>query len=280
MILVTGASGNVGREIADQLLAQGRKVRVFTRDAAKVAQFGGRAEIALGDFTQPDTFAAAAGGAEAVFLMNGALDDGVFRRLIDLARGQGVRRAVFLSSLYAAEPGSPIGRLHKAKEDTLIESGLEAAIIRAGGFMSNTNQWVGSIKAEGVIYNPMGNAPVALTHPADIAAVAVHALTIPKLTETVLDVTGDTALMIEEQIAILAKVLGRPLQVVDVAPEVAVQGLIKNGVPVHVAQALGASYAAGHRGSAATVTDTVKRVTGRKPRSYESWVREHAARFA
>jgi uncharacterized protein YbjT (DUF2867 family) len=146
--------------------------------------------------------------------------------------------------------------------------------------MSNTNQWVGSIKSEGVIYNPMGNASVALTHPADIAAVAVHALITPKLTESVLDVTGDTALTIAEQIAVLAKVLGRPLRVVNVAPEVAVQGLIKNGVPEHVAHALGASYAAGHTGSAATVTDTVKRLTGRKPRSYESWVREHAARFA
>ncbi|MDX6458008.1 MAG: hypothetical protein QOE55_1705, partial [Acidobacteriaceae bacterium] len=59
MYLVTGATGNVGREVVSQLLAQGQKVRVFSRDAAKVAQWGDRVEVAIGDFTHPETFAQA-----------------------------------------------------------------------------------------------------------------------------------------------------------------------------------------------------------------------------
>jgi uncharacterized protein YbjT (DUF2867 family) len=284
MILVTGATGNVGSEIVNQLVAQGCKVRAFTRDTARIAHLQSSSpdliEAAVGDFTQPESFGAAVAGAEAVFLMNGALPDAVFRQLLTLARRQGVKRAVFLSSLFAADPGSPIGRLHKEKEDALLASGLEAAILRAGGFMSNTNQWVGSIRAEGVVYSPVGNAPLASIHPADIAAVAVHALTESILTETIFDVTGDTVLTTAEQVAILGKALGRTLRVVDVTPETAVEGLLKNGVPQHVAEALGQSYAAMREGSAATITGTVERVTGRKPRSYESWVREHASRFA
>lgn len=280
MILVAGATGNVGSQIVNQLLAQGRKVRVFTRDSAKVAHWNGRVEVASGDFTNPESFAVAATAAEAIFLMNGALPDPVFLKLIDLAIEKSVRRIVFLSSLFAADSALPIGRMHKGKEDALLASGLEAAIVRGGSFMSNANQWLGSIKAEGVVYNPVGGGQIASIHPADIAAVAVHALTTPKLRESIFEVTGDTALTTTEQVAILSKVLGRPLRVIDVSRETAVQGLVKNGVPPHVANALGESYAAIQNGASAAITDTVERVTGRKPRSYESWFREHAPRFA
>jgi (4-alkanoyl-5-oxo-2,5-dihydrofuran-3-yl)methyl phosphate reductase len=280
MILVTGATGNVGSQIVDQLLAKGRKVRVFTRDAAKVARWGDRVEVALGDFTRPETFTAAVSGAEAAFLMNGALEDGVFRRLVEIAREKGVRRLVFLSSQAAAEPGSLVGQLHKGKEDALLASGLEAAIVRAGGFMSNTNQWLASIKAEGVVYDPTANGSATSVHPADIAAVAIHALTAPRLTETIFEVTGDQALTTAERVDILAKVLGRPLRVVEVPVEAGVEELKKHGVPPQVAQAVGESFVAMRDGRARSITDTVERVTGRKPRSFESWVREHAVRFA
>jgi len=281
MILITGATGNVGSQIVDQLLSQGRKVRIFTRDAAKVvAPLRYRVEVALGDFTQPDSFASAAAGAEAIFMMNGALDGGLFRNLLAIAKDRGVRRIVFLSSLFAADSGSSIGRLHKDKEDALLASGVEAAVVRAGGFMSNTYQWVQSIKSEGVIYNPMGSGAIASIHPADIAAVAVHALSGASLSETIFNVTGDTLLTTADKAVILSKVLGRTVRVIDVPAEVAVEGLKKNGIPPQIANALGESYDAIRNGRAATITDTVERVTGSKPRSYESWVREHAARFA
>jgi uncharacterized protein YbjT (DUF2867 family) len=280
MILVTGAAGNVGSQIVNQLLAQGLAVRVFTRDAAKVAHWGDRVTLALGDFQQPETFAAAVSGAEAVFMMNGALDGGLFRRLMAIAKEQGSPRVVFLSSLFAADPGSAIGRLHKDKEDALLASGLNAAIVRAGGFMSNTWQWLASIQTEGVVYNPMGAGQVASIDPADIAAVAVHALTVPALTETLFEVTGNELLTTEEKVAVLSRVLNRPLRVVEVPADAAVEALRKNGIPPQVAGALGESFAAIRDGRAAVVTDTVERITGRRPGTYEAWVRKHAARFA
>jgi uncharacterized protein YbjT (DUF2867 family) len=280
MILVTGATGNVGSQIVNQLLTKGHRVRVFTRDAAKVAHLGNRVELTLGDFTQPDTFAQAVTGVEAVFMMNGALDGALFRQLMAIMKQQGSPRVVFLSSLFAADRGLRIGQLHKDKEDALRESGLPYAIMRAGGFMTNTYQWIGTIKAEGVVYNAMGSGPTAPIDPEDIAAVAVHALTELTLPETLFEVTGGTLLTAPEKVNILAKYLGKPIRTIDVAPEIAVQGLLSNGIPPHVATALGQSFTAIREGRANQLTDTVQRVTGRPPRSFDAWAQTHASRFA
>jgi uncharacterized protein YbjT (DUF2867 family) len=279
MFLVTGATGNVGSQVVEQLLAEGRHVRVFTRDAAKAANLTGRVELALGDFTQPETFAQAVHRVEAIFMMNGALDGALFRQLMAIAKANGAPRVVFLSTLFAAEPDLRIGQLHKEKEDILRDSGLPFAIVRAGGFMTNTYQWLGSIRSEGAVYHAMGEGAVASVDPRDIAAIVVHALTAPVLTETLFEVTGGELLTTADKLRLLSKYAGRELRAIDITPEKAVEGLKANGIPPHVASALGQSFEAIRAGRAAQRTNTVKQVTGRPPRTYEQWVKENAARF-
>jgi uncharacterized protein YbjT (DUF2867 family) len=280
MILVTGATGNVGSQVVDQLLARQHPVRVFTRDAAKVARWGDRVQIALGDFTQADTFAAALDGVDAVFLMNGTLTSTVFRQLLAAAQAHGRPRIVFLSTLFASKPDLAIGQLHKDKEEALRDSGLLHAVVRAGGFMSNAYQWIGSIRSEGVVYNAMGSGTIASIDPGDIAAVAVHALTTPALTETLYEVTGEELLTAEQKVAILARITGKPLRTVGIEPEVAVESMLRNGLPPQVAGAVAQSMAAIRDGRATQMTDTVRRITGRPPRTFEAWAEEHAAHFA
>jgi uncharacterized protein YbjT (DUF2867 family) len=280
MYLVTGATGNVGREVVSQLLAKGQKVRVFTRDAAKVAHWGNRVEVATGDFTRPETFAQALSGVDGVFIMNGALDGGVFRQLIAAAKVQGNLRIVFLSTIFAGSPESPIGQLHKDKEDVIRASGLSGKFVRAGSFMTNAYQWIGTIKGEGVVYNALGDGKAAPIAADDIAAVAVHALTDPNPSPEVFEVTGSELLSVPEQVAILAKALGKPIKSVDVPAEAAAQGLIRAGLPAPVAAAVAQSFAAIREGRMAMVKDTVKQVTGRPPRTFQSWAQEHASRFA
>ena len=213
-------------------------------------------------------------------MMNGTLDGALFRQLIGLAQASGSPRVVFLSSLAASEADLRIGQLHKDKEDALAASGLPYAIVRAGAFMSNSYQWLGSIRAEGVVYNAAGDTPFATIDPADIAAVAVHALTVPALEETLFEVTGGETLTLPERVQILARYLGKPLRTVDIPVEKAAERLRAMGLPPQVAAAVAESVGSLRAGRGRRVTDTVQRVTGRPPRTYEQWAKEHAARFA
>jgi uncharacterized protein YbjT (DUF2867 family) len=280
MYLVTGATGNVGSQVVAQLLDRKEKVRVFVRDPGKVAHWGDRVEVAIGDFEKPDTFARAIAGVEGGFLMNGGPDREPFRQLIAAARAQGEPRIVFLSTLLAGAPEFQIGKLHKDKEDAIRESGLPGKFIRPGGFMTNSYQWIGTIKAEGVVYNAMGTGKFAPIAPEDIAAVVVKALTVPSLSDEVFELTGSQLLSVPEQVSILADVLGKPIRCVDVPTETAIQGLIRAGIPAQVAAAVGQSFKAIRDGRAIAVKNTVERVTGNQPKTFEAWAREHASRFA
>jgi uncharacterized protein YbjT (DUF2867 family) len=279
MYLVTGATGNVGSQVVSQLLAKGQKVRVFTRDAAKLGSWANQVEVAIGDFASPETFAKALTGVEGIFIMNGAVDGGLFRQLIAAAKAEGNPRIVFLSTLFAGSPDSPIGQLHKDKEDVIRASGLQGRFVRAGSFMTNTYQWLDTIKAEGVAYNSMGAGKVAPIAAEDIAAVVVHALTDLGREPEVFEVTGGELLTIPEQVAILAHAVSKSIRCVDVSTEAAVQGLIRVGTPAPVAAAVGQSFEAIRDGKMAVVKDTVKQVTGNKPRTFQSWAQEHASRF-
>jgi uncharacterized protein YbjT (DUF2867 family) len=280
MYLVTGATGNVGREVVSQLLAKGEKVRVFTRDATKVAHWGDRVEVAIGDFTRPETFAQALPDVDGAFIMNGALDGGVFRQLIAAAKSHANLRIVFLSTIFAGSPESPIGQLHKDKEDVIRASGLSGKFVRAGSFMTNAYQWISTIKGEGIVYNALGAGKAAPIAPEDIAAVAVHALTDANPSVEVFEVTGSELLSVPEQVAILANALGKPIKSIDVPAESAVQGMLRAGLPAPVATAVAQSFAAIRDGRMAIVKDTVKQVTGKQPRTFQSWAQEYASRFS
>jgi len=278
MFLITGATGNVGREVVNQLLGFGRKVRVFTRDAAKVSEWGDRVEVAEGEFGSEE-FGRAVVGVDSVFLMNVATNMETFGRMIAAMRAASVPRVVFLSSLLANSPDLAIGKLHLEKEEALRASGLPVKFVRPGGFMSNTYQWIGSIKTQGVVYNALGTGRYPMIAPEDIASVAVRALTDPTLVGEVFELTGGQMFNTAEQVEILSRVLGKPLQCVDVPVERAVERFISVGVPAHMAAAVGQSFQAIRDGRGVDMTDTVVKVTGRQPKKFEVWAQEHAARF-
>lgn len=283
MFLIVGATGNVGSQVAEELLARGEQVRVFTRDRAKLANLAKRwekAEVVEGDLSQPESFQRATSGVQAVFLMNGALDGDSFRQILEDAKQQGVRRIVFLSSVLAARPDLQIGLMHKVKEDAIHDAGFEFTSVRASGFMSNVRQWAGSIRTEGVVYNAMGTGKSALIAPEDIAAVAVAALVSPRPLGPILEVTGGELLTVPEEVKILSKVLGRALRVIDVTTEQAADALAGNGLPRPVANAVAASFQAIREGRVVELTSTVRDLTGREPIRFAEWIEKHAATVA
>lgn len=277
--LVVGATGNVGSEVTERLLERGLRTRVFTRDAAKVARWGDRVEVALGDCQRPDTFAQAVSGADAVFLMSQSPDQQAFARLIEATKASGQPRIVFLSSLAAEQPELQIGVLHKQKEDTIRASGLRASFLRPGGFMSNAYQWIRSINTEGVVYNALGDTRFPPVAPEDIAAVAVQSLIDPELSGETFALTGGELLSVPEQVEILANVLGKPIRCVEITVETAIENLTRAGVPAPIARAVGESYRSVRDGRIVRIADSIEKVTGTKPMTFETWARRHAARF-
>lgn len=278
--LVTGATGNVGSAVIGRLLDGGNKVRVFTRNREKVAQWGNRIEVAIGDFTKPETFTRAINRTDAVFLMSQSPDQEAFARLVNAAAESERPRIVFLSSLVATQPELQIGKLHKVKEDAIRQSGLPAKFVRPGGFMSNTYQWISSIEADGVVFNALGKARFPAIAPEDIGEVAARVLVDPTLSGEVFELTGGELLSVAEQVEILAKILNRPIRCVDVPVEVAVQNFIRAGIPAPLAAAVGESFQAIRDGRVFGMTDTVERLTGHRPITFEEWARRHASRFA
>ncbi|WP_437738317.1 SDR family oxidoreductase [Sorangium sp. So ce1335] len=282
MYLVTGATGNVGKEVVEELLGAGERVRVFTRDERKVAHWGSRVEKAVGDLARQETIAPALQGVRAAFLLPVADAEGVehVRGFLGAALASGAPRIVLLSSISAGAPTVQLAHRHAEREQLVKASGLPWTFVRPGTFMSNTFQWARSIKAERVVYSPHANGRTAPIAPRDIAAVAARAMVSEGLLGQALEVTGPELLSTPEQVEILARVLGTPLRCVDVSVDAVKRRMIESGMPASLAAALGELIERIRSGSGAMKTDTVERVTGRKPTTFEAWARAHARAWA
>jgi uncharacterized protein YbjT (DUF2867 family) len=277
MFLITGATGNVGREIVQQLRGAGSPVRIFTRDRSKLTGLDAEIEVAEGDFRDVNSLERAVSGADYIFLMSNDPDVHSFRKLLSAMRPGEIRKLVFLSTLAANDDNSAIGKLHKQKEDAIREAGLRASFLRPGGFMSNSLRWADSIRSQGIVYNPMGDGQFAPVAPEDIASVAICAL--QKEVESVLEITGNEVASVPEQVGVLARVLGKPIGCVDVSIEAAEQEMIRSGIPQAMAAAAAESFQRVREGVFAGANDTVERVTGTQPMGFEAWVRKHVKSF-
>jgi uncharacterized protein YbjT (DUF2867 family) len=283
MILVTGATGTVGRELVGQLLQAGEKFRVLVRDPSKVEHLKGRAEIAQGDLGRPDTLKAAMSGTDHVFLLTVDQVTDTDTGVVQAAKAAGVRHIVKLSTSFVVnDPQTAIGRWHAEKEKVLMGSGLAWTMLRPGGFMSNSLQWVGSVKAQGAVYNATGDTKGSPIDPADIAAVAVEVLTKAGHEGKGYELSGDDVLSVREQVEVLSKALGKPIKTIDVSVAAAVEGMRKNPhMPPQLVDAMGEMLEAIRSGKLARKgTGEVLRITGKKPRSFAAWCETHKSAFA
>src|SRR4051812_5514696 len=188
MLLITGATGTVGRPLIDLLGAAGARVRAVTRDPRAAALPAG-AEVVEGDPSRPATIAGALDGVATLFL-NPAAAGAAAGDLLTLARDRGVKRVVLLSALAAGEPHA-IGAHHSALEDTVTASGLDWVILRPGMFAANTiAQWAAQIRAGDVVRGPYAESTDAPIHERDLAEVAARALLTDELTGRRARLTG------------------------------------------------------------------------------------------
>lgn len=273
MILVTGATGNVGREVVQEVLRAGKHVRVLTRNPEKVS-FPENVEIAIGDLTDPETLKMALDGAQKVFLVRVPRSDD----FPALAKQSGVEEIVFLSSgAIDSLTENAIGRNHLHTEELIRQSGVKWTFLRPGAFMSNALQWVGSIRAEGVVRAPFGDVGNAPIDPRDIAAVAATALTSPGHDGKVHRLTGPEVLTPVEQVQILRSVLGRDLRFEDIPERVAEENM-KRFAPLEIVESI-FSLIRDNKIHADSPTTAVEDVIGRPAHTFRQWASDYAGLF-
>lgn len=284
MIVVTGATGNVGAHVVAALRAAGLPVRAFVRDAARARErLGEGTDLVVGDLADRLCVRRALAGIDAVFLATSnqpaqvELETGV----IDEAAAAGVGRIVKLSTL-SARAGSPIGvwDWQARIEEHLRASGLAAVVVAASTFMSNLLLAGETVRREGCLYAPAGGARIAFVDPRDVAATAAAALACSRWDGSTLVVTGPEALTYADVAAELSAVAGRPVRFVDITPQEARAGMVAAGLPDWLAADVVGMFACLKDGAAAQVTPTVREVTGREPGTLARYVRDHAAFFA
>jgi uncharacterized protein YbjT (DUF2867 family) len=277
MIMVTGATGNVGKHLVQQLLAQSAPVRVLVRDERKAADLGANVERVVGDLNRPETLAVAMRGIEHLYMVTPETRQVI--NLLEAAKHSGVNHVVKQSTIEADRSLGP-GKWHREQEELIESSGLAWTFLRPTMLMVNTIEWWGAtIKSQGAVYFPGGNGRVPAVDPVDVAAVACTVLTRPGHEGQTYEVTGPKALTVGEMVQVLSRALGRPLRYVNVPAFLAAIWLRRFGMSHELVKGLMETLGALRRNEYAYVTDVVERVGGVNPRTFEVWCRSQIAAF-
>lgn len=269
-ILVTGATGTVGRHLVTQLLEKGEHVRALTRDPSRSA-LPSAAEVVAGDLTDLDSLRPAFSGVRAAHLITFGgevgedLENG--EDLVYLALSEGVERISVLGGWDTTSVQAALGR-----------SSISWSQLEPLEFMANTLEWADEVRKHRTV-SSLGSLASAMVHEADIASASASVLTADGDVDPSYMLTGPEALTAPERVRILSEVLGDPIELIELTVEqerarLEAYGFGEEYVDFGLALALDPPEIAG------TVLDTVERMTGRPGRTFRQWVEENAGAFA
>lgn len=270
MIVVTGATGNVGQPLVRALVEAGEDVTAVSRRAA--AEVGARFYRA--DLVAPETLKPALDGAEALFLLTSSdfMAKGNIHDLMTVVRDAGVQRVVLLSS-----QGVGTQRHPSDLEDAVKQSGLQWTMLRPGNFNSNTFQWADMVRTQRVVEAPFADVALPAVDPADIGEVAARVLREPGHEGGIYTLTGPEAISPRQQAAAIGDAVGEPVRFVEQSRMDARARMLRY-MPEPVVQItldiLGAPSAVEQR-----VSRDVERLLGRPPRTYADWAARNVVAF-
>ena len=284
LVLVTGATGRVGRLVVDELLRAGASVRALTRRPERAALPAG-VELVAGDFTVPASLDSALDGAAAVFLVwtaAPATAPAVVAQLAAYPSSQ-PRRVVYLSAPFRTphpffQQPNPMRDLHAEVERLLAATSLDVAIVRPGMFASNAlHWWAPQIRNGDLVRWPYAAAETAPIDERDIGAVVARVLLDARHACGDFVLTGAESLSQAAQVRIIGDAIGRPLRLEELSPDEFRRGAAGTW-PAGVAEMLLAAWRA-TLGRPAFVTSTVHDILGSPPRAFSEWAADHAAAF-
>jgi uncharacterized protein YbjT (DUF2867 family) len=279
-VLVTGATGRVGRAVVGLLVEAGVPVRALTRRSDTAAMLPAGVEVVTGDLTVPGSLDTALRGAGAVFLVwtaPPATAPVVIERMAACAR-----RVVFLSSPHQTphpffQQPNPMAVLHADIERLIADSGIESTIIRPGMFASNVLfWWADAIRGGGVVRWPYGAAETAPVDDRDVAAVAALSLYQDGHAGGDYVLTGPESLSQAEQVSIIGDVLGRPISFEELSPE-EFRRQTEGSWPAPVVDMLLTAWGAA-MGRPAFISSAVADILG-SARSFRDWAADHVRAF-
>ncbi len=283
MILVTGATGNIGREVVNLLLDGGEKVVAVTRHPATAALPDG-AHVVGGDPSRPQTLTSALRGVKAVFVSPRALGDATAgaatAELLKLAAEQGAERVVLLSAVTVEYGGGykHFADAFKAVEDEARASGLQWTILRCSEFDSNSRIWAPQIHSTGVVRGAYGEAATSTIHDRDVAAVSARALVDAAHAGHTYVLTGPQSLSQRDRVRLIGEAIGKQVHWEEISPQQVREAMLAQGVPEDVPDRL-LGYLASLDQRPGPSSTTVEQVLGRPALTFAQWAVEHAAAF-
>jgi uncharacterized protein YbjT (DUF2867 family) len=273
---VTGATGHVGAELVKGLAAQGLRVRAMTR-RPQTAQIPPEVEVVGGDCDEPESLRAAFEGVSRAFLMTSqptGSKDLHTKAQIRAAKEAGVEHVVKLSVTKGGEDSHPlVAAWHREDEAVVTDSGIDYTMLRPGRFMSNTMAWKHMLRRGDTVHVPFAHKATTPIAPEDIAAVAAKAFTQDGLRNRKLELSGPEVLTPEQELAIVAEILNRHLNLVEPTVEQTIDGIVRGGMDRRIAEAMVEHVRQGDYG--AEIWPTVQRVLKREPTTFQQWAEKH-----
>ncbi|HEU5471266.1 MAG TPA: NAD(P)H-binding protein [Actinophytocola sp.] len=294
LVLVTGATGNIGRCVVDRLIGAGQRVRAMTRNP-RTAHLTAGAEVVYGDFERPQTWPDVLDGVERVYQFPFPCV-GTDSGFVGAAARAGVRRFVVHSAAAAGfAPGDDPGdqtlsalRRHLAEERNAhreLELMVEATVVewthvRPGLLAANALGWAERIRTERVVREPYGTAGYPWVHEADVAEVAVAALLTDAHVGAAHTITGPAKVSQAEQVRAIAEAIGEEIRFEELSPQQAREHWLRDGCPQEYLDWRIELLAASLDGTGALPpTNTFQHVTGHPARTFTQWAKDHAGDF-
>jgi uncharacterized protein YbjT (DUF2867 family) len=283
MILVTGATGSIGREIVKLLVDGNEQVVAITRHPTTASLPAG-VRVVESDPSRPATLIPTLHDIKTIFISPRALGDatagGATAQLLKLAAEQGAERVVVLSAV-TVEFGGGYRRFadaFRAVEDAAKASGLRWTILRCAEFDSNALAWSPQIRATGVVQGAYGDVASSPIHNRDVAAVSALALVDARHAEHTYVLTGPESLTQRDRVHLIGEAIGKETSWVEMTPQQARAGMLAQGLPEDVPDRL-LGYLASLDQQAGPSSTTVEQILGRPALPFTQWAVEHAAAF-
>jgi len=282
MILVTGASGNVGKTVLQEVAKSGAKHRAMYRSAAEAAKAPAGTETMIADFAKPETLSDALHGVESVYLVCSPIPELVQleSNMIDACVAAGVKHVVQNSALGAGGYDKSFPSWHRKVEDKLRGTRLTWTILRPNSFHQNVVAFFApTIRTQGVFYNSMRDAKNSFLDVKDIAVVAARSLAGGEHAGKIYDLNGPEAIDYTELARKISKVAGREVKYVDIPMDAQRKALLEQGMPEWLVSALLDLQQYYLSGKGGETDGLLRKLLGRAPITMVEFLKENAAEF-